>query len=528
MAAPDNLTRSFSHVSTMDFTPLFRPYFLKRAHRTDKWAKESSAIQHGLLRDNIRKAQATEYGRLYGFDKMEHLADPYETFRRRVPVTDFEAIRPLVMRMIKGEKDILWPGRCSSFAQSSGTSGGKSKYIPITQDSLRTNHYPGASDAVAHYLNRTPDSRIFSGKGFILGGSFANELNITDKKVKVGDLSATLINNITPLAEAIRVPDKKTALLSDWEVKLPALAKAALKANVTNISGVPSWFLVVLKRVLELSGKDSLHDVWPSLEVFFHGGISFAPYRDEYLKILDPARMNFLETYNASEGFFATQNDLMDPALLLIIDAGVFYEFAPVGKPDLNPLDLVPVEDVEPGKIYELIISSTNGLWRYRLGDTVKIESTNPLKISIAGRTKSFINAFGEELMEANAETAIARVSKALGASIKNYTAAPVFAANGKRGRHEWLIEWETPARDIKEFAAALDKELCRLNSDYEAKRNGNIFLDPLSIVSARNGLFDEWLKSAGNHKLGGQRKVPRLNNTRSLMDSLLTLQKTK
>ncbi|MBD5217303.1 MAG: GH3 auxin-responsive promoter family protein [Bacteroidales bacterium] len=510
----------------MDFTPLFRPYFLRRARRTDRWATDTTSIQRSLLRNNIRHAQNTEYGRRYGFDKMSKLSDPYETFRRSVPIVDFEAIRPIVMRMIQGEKDLLWPGVCRNFAQSSGTSGGKSKYIPITPDSLRTNHYPGASDAVAHYLRRNPSSRIFSGKGFILGGSFANELNLTDSKVRVGDLSATLINDVTPLAEAVRIPEKKIALMPDWDVKLPALAQAALKANVTNISGVPSWFLVVLKRVLALSGKQSLHEVWPSLEVFFHGGISFAPYRNEYLRITDPARMHFLETYNASEGFFATQNDFIDPALLLIIDAGVFFEFAPVGKPELLPEDAVPAEDVQPGKIYELIISSTNGLWRYRLGDTVKIESINPLKITIAGRTKSFINAFGEELMEANAESAIAKVCNATGASIKNYTAAPVFAEGGRRGRHEWLIEWGNKPASIKEFAAQLDRELCHLNSDYEAKRNGNIFLDPLSIVTARAGLFDSWLKSAGNHKLGGQRKVPRLNNTRDLMDSLLEMNK--
>lgn len=510
----------------MDFTPLIRPYFLRRADRTDRWATRSAEIQHTLLRSLLKSAARTEYGRRYDFERMSRLADPYEAYRRAVPIVDFEHIRPLVMRMIRGEKDILWPGRCHSFAQSSGTSGGKSKYIPVTDASLRLNHYPGASDAVAHYLRCNPSSRIFSGKGFILGGSFANELHLNDHSVHVGDLSATLIDKITPLAEMVRIPDKKTALLADWDIKLPALARKALTADVTNISGVPSWFLVVLKEVLRLSGKQSLHEVWPHLEVFFHGGISFAPYRNEYIRIVDPSRMHFFETYNASEGFFAIQSAFIDPALLMIIDAGIFFEFAPLSLPEIRRDDPLPIDSLQPGQVYELIISSANGLWRYRLGDTVKVESIDPLKITIAGRTKSFINAFGEELMEANAERAIATVCESMGVAIKNYTAAPVFAAGGKRGRHQWMIEWQTPPDSVQEFAAQLDKELRHLNSDYDAKRTGDIFLDPLTIVDAKPGLFDLWLKTAGNHKLGGQRKVPRLSNNRDLMDSLLALNK--
>ncbi|MCM1291866.1 MAG: GH3 auxin-responsive promoter family protein [Prevotella sp.] len=508
----------------MNLTPFARPLFLHRANRTDLWDSHSVEIQRRVLRSLLRAARDTEYGRRYGFSKATQLKDPYETFRRCVPIVDYEEIRPLVMRMIKGGKGILWPGICRNFAQSSGTSGGKSKYIPVTNQSLRLNHYAGAADVVAHYLRCNPSSRMFSGKGFILGGSFANELNLDGLSAKVGDLSATLIDKVTPPAEVFRIPDKRTALLPDWDVKLPALAKCAVNENVTNISGVPSWFLVVLKKILEISGKTSLMDVWPNLEVFFHGGISFAPYKTEYLRIVDPAKMHFFETYNASEGFFATQSDFIDPSLLMIIDAGIFFEFAPVGHPELQREIPIPIDDVIPGEIYELIISSANGLWRYRLGDTVKVESVNPLKITIAGRTKSFINAFGEELMEANAEIAIARVCDAMGASIKNYTAAPVFVDKGKRGRHEWLIEWANPPADIKKFAETLDRELRNVNSDYDAKRSGDIFLDPLTIVTARKGLFNAWLKSAGTHKLGGQRKVPRLSNNRSIMESMLAL----
>lgn len=504
----------------LDFTPLIRPFFIRRATRTNAWRGQSHQIQCDQLKWLIHKARNTEIGRRYRFGYIDRLADPYEAFRRTVPTVSYEELRPQVMRMIRGEKNILWPGICRNFAQSSGTSGGKSKYIPVTDDSLSRNHYAGSADVVAHYLRCNPSSRIFSGKGFILGGSFANELNIADPKLHVGDLSATLIDKMPSLAEAVRIPDKKTALLPDWDVKLPALAKAALRTNVTNISGVPSWFLVVLKEIIRLSGKNSLHEVWPDFEVFFHGGISFAPYRNEYIRITDPDKMHFIETYNASEGFFATQSDFADTSLLLLIDNGIFFEFAPLDRPD----DIVSIRDVSSGKIYELIITAPNGLWRYRLGDTVRIESTDPVKITIAGRTKSFINAFGEELMENNAEAAIARTCDILGASISNYTAAPIYTSEGKRGRHQWLIEWQTPPESIAEFASLLDSELRQLNSDYDAKRTGNIFLDMPDVVSAEKGIFDLWLKSAGSHKLGGQRKVPRLSNTRDTIESILLL----
>ncbi|MBO4965378.1 MAG: GH3 auxin-responsive promoter family protein [Muribaculaceae bacterium] len=505
-----------------DFTPLIRPYFIRRAARTDSWQHLTPQIQRDQLKWLLHKARRTLVGQRYQFETLSKLADPYESFRRTVPVVSYEEIRPLAMRMIKGEKDILWPGVCRNFAQSSGTSGGKSKYIPVTDDSLTKNHYSGSADVVANYLRRNPSSKMFSGKGFILGGSFANELNIADPKIKVGDLSATLIDRMPSLAEAIRIPDKKTALLADWDLKLPRLAETAMRTNVTNISGVPSWFLVVLKEILRISGKSTLQDIWPNFEVFFHGGISFAPYRNEYLKITDPEKMHFVETYNASEGFFATQSDFSRSSLLLLIDNGIFYEFAEPETPDA----LIPISDVVPGKIYELIITSPNGLWRYRLGDTVKIESTNPVTITVAGRTKSFINAFGEELMENNAEAAIARTCEILGASIANYTAAPIYTEGGKRGRHQWLIEWHVPPRSLDEFSSILDTELRRLNSDYDAKRTGDIFLDSPAIVTAKKGIFDQWLRSAGTHKLGGQRKVPRLSNTRDIIEAILPLNK--
>lgn len=507
----------------IDFTPLVRHRFCRIGGRVADWTDSGERIQRRVLIRNLLRAADTEYGRKYGFADILKSRNPYEEYRKAVPMVHYEDIRPLVLRMVKGEPDILWPGVCRDFAQSSGTSGGKSKYLPITGDSLQGNHYRGGEDAVAHYLINHPESRIFAGKGFILGGSFSNTLGVKGNQIHVGDLSATLINRITPLAELVRVPDKKTALMPDWSRKLPALVEKASREYVTNISGVPSWFLTVLRNVLDYKKAKSLAEVWPGLEVFFHGGISFEPYRDEYMEITKGLDMHFLETYNASEGFFAVQNDPDDKAMLLIIDRDVFYEFIPVLDPEATP---IPLWEVKPGVTYEMVISSSNGLWRYRLGDTVRVESVNPVKIRIAGRTGAFINAFGEELMEDNAERAIAEACRIHNANILNYTAAPVYAKAGHKGRHQWLIEWDKAPENQEDFATTLDTELRKLNSDYDAKRTGNIFLDKPEILTARRGLFDEWLKGAGNHKLGGQRKVPRLSNSREMMETLLNIQK--
>lgn len=505
----------------INLTPLLRPHFVKISRRTDAWKGHTDDIQQNMLRRLLYRARNTEYGKKYGFAEILKAPDIYKAYSEAVPLVKYEDIRPYVMRMIGGEKNVLWPGKCRDYAQSSGTSGGKSKYIPITRASLSGNHYRGAEDAVAHYLRRHPKSKIFSGKALILGGSFSNTLDLPPGKVKVGDLSATLINRISRLAELVRVPDKKTALLEDWELKLPALVAKAGKENITNISGVPSWFLTVLRHLLNEKSASSLAEIWPDLEVFFHGGISFDPYREEYLEITEGLDMHFLETYNASEGFFAVQDDPEDHSMLLIIDRDVFYEFIPVTDADSTPL---PANKVEAGKVYELVISASNGLWRYRPGDTVRIVSTDPVKITIAGRTGSFINAFGEELMEDNAEKAMAAAADRCQANILNYTAAPVYARDGRKGRHQWLVEWDKAPADIDEFASCLDEELRNLNSDYDAKRSGSLFLDPPEIISATPGLFDAWLKSAGSHKLGGQRKVPRLSNNRVIMEQLLNL----
>lgn len=501
----------------IDFTPLARLVFARRIKAAERYATDTETIQREQLARMVGATQGTLWGEKHCFSSI----NSYEKFADKVPVTPYEQIRPLVNRMIAGERDVLWRGRVTHFAQSSGTSDGKSKYIPITAEAFRRCHYQGATDVVAHYLNLFPDSRMFAGKGFILGGSYANELTLR-KGVVVGDLSANLIDNINPLVNLMRVPSKRVALMEDWEKKLPALIEASIHENVTNISGVPSWFLTVLKGALQRTGAANIHEIWPNLEVFFHGGISFEPYREQYRRITDPSKMRYLETYNASEGFFAVQNDIADRAMLLLIDIGVFYEFLPIDEvdnPDARPL---PIWKVEQGKTYALIITACNGLWRYPIGDTVRIESVNPVKIKIVGRTKHFINAFGEELMVHNADAAIAKTCEEFACDVVNYTAAPVYAGDRSRGRHEWLIEFDRSPSDIDAFANRLDALLQQENSDYQAKRYKGIFLDRLSIVEAPAGLFDRWLASTG--KLGGQRKVPRLCNSRKFIDPMLAL----
>lgn len=504
----------------MNPTPLIaKLLFSRRSRRINTWSEAASEIQMRQLRWLIFRGVTTRYGEVHNLEKTLRTPDPRRAFADAIIPSEYEDFRPWVMRMVDGEKDVLWPGKCRNFAQSSGTSGGRSKYIPVTTDSLRLNHYAGSADVVAQYLRCFPESRLFSGKSMILGGSFESQLKSPDPKVKIGDLSATLIDSIPSAANLFRIPDKKTALLADWNVKLDALANAAVRENLTSISGVPSWFLRVILRALEISGKEKASDIWPNLEVFFHGGISFEPYREQYTQLTDPALMHFFETYNASEGFFATQASRENDGLLLLIDCGIYYEFLPLGE----ELDhAVGIGDVKVGEIYELIITSANGLWRYRIGDTVQIVSRNPVKIRIAGRTKSFINAFGEELMEDNAEKAIAKAAKLSGAIIHNYTAGPLYAHDNERGRHQWAIEWERAPKDPELFARVLDETLQQLNSDYAAKRKDGIFLAPPEIITLPRGSFDNWLRHRGNGKLGGQRKIPRLRNDRTILDDLI------
>lgn len=499
----------------INFTPLFKGYFRNRLTEHLRYIDHADSVQQGTLVQLVEKAALTQLGRKYEFSSCR----TYRDFAQRVPLYSYEDIRPMVMRMIKGEKDVLWPGIVTNFAQSSGTSGGKSKYIPITVDSFKRNHYQGASDVMSHYLNLNPDSRIFSGKALILGGSFANELQLP-RGVRVGDLSANLIEYMNPLANLVRVPKREIALMPNWEKKLPAIVEASMNEDVTNLSGVPSWFLTVIKEVMRRKGASCLHEVWPNLEVFFHGGIAFEPYRKQYESLCDMSRMHFLDTYNASEGFFAVQSSWESQAMLLLLDVGVFYEFIPIEDTQSSTPEVYPIWEIEAGKIYELVITACNGLWRYRLGDTVRVEQLNPVKITIAGRTSNYINAFGEELMVHNADYAIAAAEKATGAHVSDYTAAPFFANEGTASHHEWLIEFDQYPTSLSEFALVLDNALKEVNSDYEAKRAGNIFLSAPQVIAIPQGAFDQWLATHG--KLGGQRKVPRLCNDRHIVDEIL------
>lgn len=506
----------------MDFTLIARMALARRVAAARRWRGSNIAkVQLGQLRYITARGEQTNYGHSYFLRKTAR----YEDLERTLPVVEYPDIRPWVMRMVAGERNVLWPGVTRKFAQSSGTSDGRSKYIPITETSLKLNHFRGASDAVAHYLSLYPDSKMFSGKGFILGGSFATQLQVPPG-VRAGDLSAHLIDGVPAIVNLFRVPGKEVALMEDWTKKVPELVKASVHQDVTNISGVPSWFLTVLRAVMAQTGAKTIHDVWPHLEVFFHGGISMEPYRSQYEAITEPGKMRYQETYNASEGFFAVQ-DMMQPGqMLLLLDAGIFYEFVPLDQVgETHPERVVPAWGVELGKTYALVITACNGLWRYMMGDTVTITSTDPLRIKIAGRTKSFINAFGEEVMVHNTDAALAAATALHNCSVLDYTVAPVYAQEGKRGRHQWLIEWQIPPKDINAFAATLDRELQRINSDYAAKRQGGIFLDNLTITTLPKGTFTQWLAKTG--KLGGQRKVPRLSNDRRVADAVLEIIKT-
>ena len=468
-------------------------------------------MQREVLAHLIDRAQDTEFGRQHDFSNIGN----YEQFINNVSVNTYEELKGQIDRMRHGERDVLWPGRTRWYAKSSGTTNDKSKFIPVTNEGLKRIHYAGPFDSVAFYLQNNPQSRLFDGRAMILGGSHAPNYNLPDSLV--GDLSAILIENINPLANLVRVPKKTTALLSDFEVKRDRIAREAMTKNVTNLSGVPSWMLSVLDRVMELSGKTHLEEVWPNLEVFFHGGVAFTPYRQQYERLITSPKMHYMETYNASEGFFGIQNDPTDKAMLLMLDYDVFYEFQEMGTETI-----VPIWGVEPGKNYALLITTSCGLWRYKIGDTVRFTQTNPYKFVISGRTKSFINAFGEELIVDNAEQGLQYACQQTGAEVLEYTAAPVFMDEHGKCRHQWLVEFNRQPQDVALFARLLDEHLQTINSDYEAKRYKDITLQPLEIVMARQGLFNDWLKQNG--KLGGQHKVPRLSNSREHIEQLLAL----
>lgn len=500
----------------MGITSIARFYFHKRQKELEKHGKEGVQMQAEVLKSLLERASDTEYGR----DHIFNMTRSYEEFAHNVPVNTYEELKGDIDRMRHGEKDILWPGVVKWYAKSSGTTNDKSKFIPVSDEGLQNIHYQGGNDAVAMYLQNNPKSRLFDGKSLILGGSHSSNYNVAGSLV--GDLSAILIENINPIVNLVRVPDKRTALISDFEIKRDKIAQLCLKKNVTNISGVPSWMMSVLQRVMELSGKQHLEEVWPNLEVFFHGGIAFTPYRKAYEQLITSPNMHYMETYNASEGFFGLQNDPEDKSMLLMLDYDVFYEFIPMEEFGKENPTVVPLEGVKVGINYAMLISTSCGLWRYLIGDTVRFTSRNPFKFVITGRTKHFINAFGEELIIDNAEKGLQYACKKHGAQVREYTAAPVFRDEHTIPHHQWVIEFSCPPDNVEAFADTLDAKLQELNSDYEAKRYKDINMVRLKIVVAEDGLFERWMRKRG--KLGGQNKVPRLSNSREHIDELLKM----
>lgn len=501
----------------MSLTSLAAKLFIPRQKQLEKYNSHGTELQNDVLKRLLEKGRNTEYGLKHSLNNTA----TYDDFARNIPINTYEELKGDIDRMRHGEQNVLWPGQVRWYAKSSGTTNDKSKFIPVSQNGLRRIHYKGGADVVALYLRNNPSSRLFDGRSLILGGSHQPNYNLSDSLV--GDLSAILIENINPLANLVRVPKKSTALLSDFEVKRDRIAHECLHKNVTNISGVPSWMLSVLVRVMEISGKRHLEEVWPNIEVFFHGGIAFTPYRKQYEQLITSPRMHYMETYNASEGFFGIQDDPADKSMLLMIDYDVFYEFIPMDEIDSPNPTVVPLEGVKVGINYAMVITTSCGLWRYMIGDTVRFTSVNPYKFVITGRTKYFINAFGEELIMDNAEKGLAYACQKTGAEVLEYTAAPVYMDENAKCRHQWVIEFSKEPADLGEFSDLLDKRLQEINSDYEAKRFHDITLQHLEIVKARPGLFNDWLKSKG--KLGGQHKVPRLSNSRKNIDEILAMQ---
>ena len=464
----------------------------------------------------LKAAEQTEIGKNYDFSSIKN----YKTFAERVPVSTYEELEPLIEKTRKGEQNVFWNTPIKWFAKSSGTTNAKSKFIPVSSEALENCHYKASKDLLCLYLNNNEDSQLFTGKSLRLGGSKQlYEINNTF----FGDLSAILIDNMPVWAEFSSTPSNKVSLMGDWETKLPAIINETINENVTSLAGVPSWMLVLLNKTLETKGKENLLEIWPNAEVYFHGGVNFEPYREQYKKLFPKESFKYYEIYNASEGFFAIQDQNNSNELLLMLDYGIFYEFIPMDTFGTINQKVIPLSEVELFKNYALVITTNSGLWRYMIGDTIRFTSLNPYRIMVTGRTKHHINVFGEELMVENTDKAIAKTCSELNCEVIDYTVAPIFMNGKEKGAHEWVIEFKSYPDSIENFARCLDNNLQQLNSDYEAKRHNNMTLNPLTVNVARSGLFYDWLKE--NDKLGGQHKVPRLSNDRKYLDELLKLQ---
>jgi hypothetical protein len=488
----------------------------KRIHQMELFLKYPHEVQDELLISLIKSAENTQIGRKYDFSSMKN----YTSFSERIPVSTYEELEPLIELTRKGEQNVFWHSNIKWFAKSSGTTNAKSKFIPVSSEALENCHYKASKDLLCLYLNNNEDSQLFTGKSLRLGGS---KQLYEDNNTFFGDLSAILIDNMPIWAEFSSTPSSKISLMGDWETKLPAIINETMNENVTSLAGVPSWMMVLLQNTLETTGKSNLLELWPNAEVYYHGGVSFEPYKEQYKKLFPKDSFKYYEIYNASEGFFAIQDQNDSDELLLMLDYGIFYEFIPMDTFGTLNQHVIRLNQVELNKNYALVITTNSGLWRYLIGDTIRFTSLKPYRIKVTGRTKHHINVFGEELMVENTDTAVAKTCKEFNCEIVDYTVAPIFMTNQQKGAHEWIIEFKTKPDSIENFRKALDENLQSVNSDYEAKRYNNMTLNPLVLNVARENLFYDWLKQ--QDKLGGQHKVPRLSNERTYLESLLCLQ---
>jgi len=490
-------------------------FLKKRKHQIELFLKYPEDVQQELLFHLLSTAKNTEFGKEYEFGTLK----TYEEFAKKVPIQKYETFEPLIERCRKGEQNLFWPSTIRWFAKSSGTTNAKSKFIPVSDEALEYCHLKAGKDMLCLYINNNENAQLFTGKGLRLGGSSAI---YEDNNSYFGDLSAIIIENMPFWADFSSAPRQETALMSEWETKMEAIIDETIHENITSLVGVPSWMLVLLNRVLEKTGKSNILEVWPNLEVYFHGGVNFNPYREQYKKLIPRRDFKYYETYNASEGFFAIQDRNGSKELLLMLDYGIFYEFIPMTKYDGENSTAIPLSKVRTGINYAVVITTNGGLWRYLIGDTVKFTSLHPYRIKITGRTKHFINVFGEELIIENTEEALRLACEKTGATITDYTVAPIFMKGKNSGGHEWIIEFAKKPTNIDYFKEVLDNALKSINSDYEAKRYNNMTLEMPIIHMAKNGLFYSWLKQKG--KLGGQHKVPRLSNNRNFIEELLKL----
>lgn len=489
-----------------------------RLRRLQQFMQAPEAAQEQWFLQLIQGAAQTQWGKKYDYKSITSPTD----FAQRVPISEYDDLKPFIRLMMLGETDVLWRGKVRWFSKSSGTTSDKSKYLPVSNENLRTCHLKGGHDAMAFWYAQNPDTRLLSARGLIMGGSF--QPFPENPNIRVGDVSAIMISNMPFYAKYFHSPDIQTALMGDWEAKIEKIAQAVRHQDITSISGVPTWTMVLLRRILDLTGKKNLLEVFPNFELYLHGGVSFAPYRQQFRQFFPSDKVQYREIYNASEGFFAAQCQADDDSMLLLLDNGVFYEFVPLAELNNPHPKTLTIAEVELNKNYAMLISTNAGLWRYLIGDTVKFTSLRPHKIQITGRTKHFINTFGEEVMVENTDRALALVCAETGASVREYTVAPIYLNEMGKGGHEWLVEFDIAPPDLHFFAERLDQQLQQLNSDYEAKRYKNIALQPLVLHSLPQGTFHAWLKSRG--KYGGQNKVPRLSNSREYLEGVFAMNK--